>query len=177
MSLDSTSNSLAFRTETRADVLFFQFRIHILIALYRETRRKFWEQQTRATCAERRGSRKKILNFRSKGNYARVKSPFMSLPSTGLFCLKRGKRDEYRSCEKGIETSRNVAWCRNDRITWLMFSLIYFIVKGNLIDRVHLDRSLTAEDRKLMYRKFLQKLIESETRLLPTTTINLFLTL
>lgn len=35
--------------------------------------------------AARRGGRKKILNFRSKGNYARVKSPFMSLPSTPAF--------------------------------------------------------------------------------------------
>lgn len=47
----------------------------------RETARKLPEAaNSRYVCARKaRRPRKKILNFRSKGNYARVKSPFMSL--------------------------------------------------------------------------------------------------
>lgn len=86
-------------------------------------RGNFRERQTCVTCARKaRRPRKKILNFRSKGNYARVKSPFMSLPvSTPV--LKRGERERdetSRSCERGQKHRGNVAWCRNDRITWLM---------------------------------------------------------
>lgn len=70
---------------------------------------KFRKRETRATCARKaRRPRKKILNFRSKGNYARVKSPFMSLPvsTRSLSYLKRDKRDETpRSLRKGTETS------------------------------------------------------------------------
>lgn len=115
--LDSRKTHRHFARKRIPTCSLFRFRILISPPRHdpltkRETARKLPEAaNSRYVCARKaRRPRKKILNFRSKGNYARVKSPFMSLPvSTPPLSYSKKRQTRTRRnvalLRKGTETS------------------------------------------------------------------------
>jgi len=99
--LEFTSNSSAFRTETYLDVLFFSIPCtHSNRPLSRNDAES--SESSKLALRVRKGAAavRKYWISDQKEITLELKAPLCHFRLPGLFCLKRGKRDEHRFCER-----------------------------------------------------------------------------